>query len=254
MTCLFAWSMSCTDEQPDNSVEPKIKTRVVAHRGYWRSGAPENSLAAMIEAYKCGVYGSEFDVRLTADSVPIVVHDPIINGMEIQEMPFHSLGDIDRLVKLSDFLDAAQHLTFQLILDLKAHPDADINRRNARVCAAMVEAKQMQHKVEYLTFSISGGKEMVRVAPYAQVYYTGEDLSPAEVKSHGFKGLGHDYQIIRQRPQVFAEAKDAELALIVYTINDSTVMREMFDHDVDFIITDYPAEALDMTQSVNGKK
>lgn len=48
---------------------------VIAHRG--ASGeAPENTLAAFELAARQGADGIEFDVHLSADDVPVVVHDP----------------------------------------------------------------------------------------------------------------------------------------------------------------------------------
>lgn len=51
-----------------------VSVMVVAHRGYWRE-APENSLAAIEAAINLGVDMVEIDIRLTADSVPILMHD-----------------------------------------------------------------------------------------------------------------------------------------------------------------------------------
>ena len=47
---------------------------VVAHRGA-SADAPENTLAAFELAREQGADGIEFDVRLTADGVPVVIHD-----------------------------------------------------------------------------------------------------------------------------------------------------------------------------------
>jgi glycerophosphoryl diester phosphodiesterase len=48
--------------------------RIIAHRG---AGilAPENTLAAMREATRRGYRGVEFDVMLTQDAVPVLMHD-----------------------------------------------------------------------------------------------------------------------------------------------------------------------------------
>ena len=47
----------------------------LAHRGDWR-GAPENTLAALLAACELpGVDGVEFDVRASADAVPVIIHD-----------------------------------------------------------------------------------------------------------------------------------------------------------------------------------
>ncbi|MEO0981367.1 MAG: glycerophosphodiester phosphodiesterase family protein [Pseudomonadota bacterium] len=52
-----------------------------AHRGLWRpDGPPENSPAAFAAAADAGC-GIELDVRLTADGVPIIFHDPLLDRM-----------------------------------------------------------------------------------------------------------------------------------------------------------------------------
>lgn len=49
------------------------------HRGYWREGLQENTLAAFREARKRGAEMVELDVQLSADQVPIVFHDDDIS-------------------------------------------------------------------------------------------------------------------------------------------------------------------------------
>ena len=50
------------------------KVWVEGHRG-WCAKYPENTMISFIEAMKLGVDAIEFDIRLTKDKVPIVVHD-----------------------------------------------------------------------------------------------------------------------------------------------------------------------------------
>jgi len=58
-----------------------ISNFVYAHRGLWtEDGLPENSLEACLAAAAADL-GIEFDVRPSADGVPIVFHDPILERM-----------------------------------------------------------------------------------------------------------------------------------------------------------------------------
>jgi glycerophosphoryl diester phosphodiesterase len=50
----------------------------VAHRGY-SAIAPENTLPALIAAVRAGATLVEFDVRTTADGVPVVIHDRTVD-------------------------------------------------------------------------------------------------------------------------------------------------------------------------------
>src|SRR4026208_1214373 len=47
---------------------------IIGHRGA-SAGAPENTMAAFRAAIAVGADGIEFDVRLTREGVPVVIHD-----------------------------------------------------------------------------------------------------------------------------------------------------------------------------------
>ncbi len=51
---------------------------VIAHRGY-AAVAPENTLPALASAVLAGADWIEFDVRTTADGVPVVIHDRTVD-------------------------------------------------------------------------------------------------------------------------------------------------------------------------------
>ena len=54
----------------------------LAHRGDWR-GAPENTIAALLAALEIpGCDGLEFDVRATADNVPVLLHDETLQRVQ----------------------------------------------------------------------------------------------------------------------------------------------------------------------------
>ncbi|RMF18589.1 MAG: hypothetical protein D6761_02300 [Candidatus Dadabacteria bacterium] len=53
------------------------RPRLIAHRGAWDAdGITENTMPAFERAAALGCEGIEFDVRLTADEVPVILHDP----------------------------------------------------------------------------------------------------------------------------------------------------------------------------------
>lgn len=52
----------------------------IAHRGLHSDGVPENSLPSFSAAADAG-YITELDVQLTADGVPVVVHDPHLDRL-----------------------------------------------------------------------------------------------------------------------------------------------------------------------------
>lgn len=50
---------------------------IIAHRG-WSSQAPENTLAAIRKALEVNADMIEFDLHLSKDQVPVVIHDPTL--------------------------------------------------------------------------------------------------------------------------------------------------------------------------------
>jgi glycerophosphoryl diester phosphodiesterase len=71
----------------------------VAHRGY-SAVAPENTLPAFAAAVAGGATHVEFDVRTTADGVPVVIHDRTLDrtttGLgHIWEQPFAAVAALD---------------------------------------------------------------------------------------------------------------------------------------------------------------
>ena len=60
--------------------------RVIAHRGVWGAGVPENSLAAFEQAIALGADGIEFDVRRTRDRELILFHDAEIAGVPVANL------------------------------------------------------------------------------------------------------------------------------------------------------------------------
>jgi glycerophosphoryl diester phosphodiesterase len=227
------------------------KAQVIAHRGYWQSkGSAQNSITALENANRIRVYGSEFDVHLTADSVPVIFHDNKINEIEIQKVTYATIKDIslpngERIPTLREFLEAAKHAeNIHLIFELKPHATPEQNREAARVSVELVKEKKLQHRTEYITFNQDAGKELIRLAPDADVYYLNGDLSPKELKDLGYAGLDYHYNVMKEHPDWFKEAKKLGLGINIWTVNDTTLMREMVDSGADFITTDIPNDAL----------
>ena len=74
------------------SSQSYTKDPVVAHRGAWKSEKfPENSIAALRHALKLGCMASEFDVRMTADDILVINHDPEYHELPIEKTNFSDL-------------------------------------------------------------------------------------------------------------------------------------------------------------------
>ena len=66
---------------------PDETVMVVAHRGCHAGGAPENSLAAIRACLELGVDVIEIDVALSAEGVPVLMHDATLDRMTAETGP-----------------------------------------------------------------------------------------------------------------------------------------------------------------------
>ncbi|HVN43408.1 MAG TPA: glycerophosphodiester phosphodiesterase family protein [Steroidobacteraceae bacterium] len=69
---------------------PTALPQIVAHRGN-AAEFPENTLPALSSAVELGLKYLEFDVQLTADKVPVVVHDADLNRVADREGNVHEM-------------------------------------------------------------------------------------------------------------------------------------------------------------------
>lgn len=70
----------------------QAQTQVIAHRGFWKTEhSAQNSITALNKAAENKLYGSEFDVQLTADGVVVVNHDDTIQGFTIGKTNYDNL-------------------------------------------------------------------------------------------------------------------------------------------------------------------
>jgi glycerophosphoryl diester phosphodiesterase len=78
---------------------------VVGHRGN-RAYAPENTIESFAQAVALGADAIEFDVRLSADGIPVVHHDPTLTRTtdgtgEISRLNFSELKNVDAGAKFT---------------------------------------------------------------------------------------------------------------------------------------------------------
>ena len=91
--------------------------KVVAHRGYWMTeGSAQNSIASLQKAAEIGCWGSEFDVWMTADGIPVVFHDATVEGIRIEDTTYatlmnHRLQNGEFIPTLQQYLTEAKRLT-----------------------------------------------------------------------------------------------------------------------------------------------
>lgn len=197
----------------------------LAHRGDWRR-APENSLAAFQAALAIPACdGLEFDVRVSADGVPIVLHDETLARVQgrperADALPAAELGRAG-VPTLAAVLQAAGHDAF-LDVELKgAHDQAVVDvlvaGRGPRLANAVVSSFEAD------TLERVGG-----LAPDWPRWLNAEDVSPATVaaaRDLGCRGIAAEWRAIDRAAA--ARVRVAGLELAGWTVRRRPTFRRL---------------------------
>ncbi len=238
------------------------QTRVIAHRGYWKvDGAAQNSIASLHKADSIDIYGSEMDVWLTADGVPIVNHDAslslndeklVVESTQFERLRKVVLSNGEVIPTVEEYLDAfANSENLKLILEFKSHRTSEQERELATKVIDMVNQKGLQDRVEYIAFGINFINLVRELAPKSAVYYLNGDLTPKVIKSMGAAGIDYNLSILKRYPEWVKESHNLGLKVNVWTVNSGNDINEMLDLGVDFITTDEPILAKEL---INNRK
>lgn len=230
-----------------------IRNSVIAHRGAWKNtGVAENSIAALQQAIRLGCQGSEFDVHMSVDSVPVINHDPTIQGQTIYtsssaKLMALKLASGENMPSLESFLKAGmtQNNT-KLILEIKP----TINKERAlqltkKVMDVVIKLKA-QAWIDYISFDYAICMELMRLDPYVRVAYLNGDKSPEMLAADKLWGLDYNQSVYQKNPDWIAQAKQKGLTINAWTVNDPALLKSFLDQKINFITTNEPELLLKM--------
>jgi len=232
----------------------KSSTQVIAHRGAWKNtGVPENSIAALQHAKDLGCWGSEFDVHMSSDSVPFILHDHFIQGTHIEKTSSAELSQIklsngESLPTLESYLEAGKNQkTTRLILEIKS---SDINKERSlaltKKCVELVQKLNAASITEYIAFDFDVCKKVKELDPLAIVTYLNGDKSPDELAAAGLEGMDYHFSVYKHHEDWLAISKRKKLITNVWTVNDAETMRWFIERKVDFITTNEPERLIEL--------
>ena len=222
--------------------------KIVAHRGYWRTdGSAQNSITSLQKAAAVGCYGSEFDVWLTADGVPVVFHDATIDGIRIEDTTFatlmnHRLQNGEFIPTLQQYLTEGSKIEgCQLILEIKPHRNEVRDKRIADICVELVRTLCLEKKTEYISFSKVVCQRLHEISPETKVAYLNGELAPAHIKEMGLTGIDYNENVFVKHPEWLQEAKQLGVEVNVWTVDGEENLRHHVNLEgVDLITTNDP--------------
>lgn len=254
---------------------PTARLTVVGHRGTCRY-APENTLPAFDYALEAGAHMLELDVQLSADGVPVVIHDGTVDRTtdgtgRVRTLSLEALQQLDAGAW---FVDDAGRRPFggtripTLLEVFERYPGVPLTiELKIESGGAIAEA------VAQVIGQTSRRGEMVVASDSADLLRRFRGMEPAVCTSLArgevarlyalhLLGLHRWYQppgallqippsykgISLTTPRFIRAAHACELHVEVWTVNDPDAMARLVAHGVDGIISDLPAHALSCSE------
>ncbi|WP_343564053.1 glycerophosphodiester phosphodiesterase family protein [Kiloniella sp. b19] len=241
---------------------------IQAHRGASKD-CPENSLAAFREAARQGARWIEFDVRLSADEIPVTCHDaslertgnnPVIIrehpataivGQDIGHVFDHSFRN-EPLPSLQETIRLFAELGLQGNIEIKSISSPAEEELSAIAVCECIRTHWPDDKPLPLISSFHWGclKKISDIMPELRLGYLVEELpddwkeKAAAINSYAI----HPWHEPLTADQV-RSIREEGYKVAVYTVNDTARAHALLDMGVDSIITDVPAVMLESLSS-----
>lgn len=245
---------------------PRTPALVIGHRGA-AGHAPENTLASFAKAVELGADAVECDVQLSADGVPVVIHDPTLDRTTNGRGPVatRTLAELraldagawfgpafagEQIPTLADVLDWARGRT-RVVVELKQGPVYD-ERLEERVVANVRDAG-MASDVLVISFDHTAVRRVADLAPdlLTGALYAARPLDPLLVAWGAGAAVLLPHWSFATADQV-AMAHDAGLSIAPWTVDDAEVAERLFALGVDALSSNYPERLVAARQAALG--
>lgn len=243
---------------------------VIGHRGA-AAHAPENTLVGLRAAAALGVTMVEVDVKLTADGVPVLMHDERLDRTTdgtgaMRGTPWAAIRRRDAgcwfspafagepVPSLDEALDLA--LSLGLAVDLEMKPcrgrEAETARKVLDVARSLWPADRPPPLIS--SFSTRALAEAARAAPdwprgllIGRPYRTWRRI--ARRLGASLVGIDHRYATIRRVEYCRAMG----MPLLAYTVNDPIRARTVYDFGIRSVFSDAPDRLAAVEAHANGR-
>jgi glycerophosphoryl diester phosphodiesterase len=222
--------------------------RIVAHRG-GGALAPENTLGAIRLGASMGFKGVEFDVMLAGDGTPVIIHDETVDRTtdgkgEVSRMDFPELSKFriqgnERIPKYEEAVALCRELGICANVEIK--PAQGHERKTGEVVARMT--RELWHGAPLApllsSFSIDALAAARAVAPELPRGYL-VDKIPGDwldtMKRLSCAALHCNYKSLTEK--LAAEIHGAGYSILLWTVNDPGIGRQMLAFGADCLVTD----------------
>jgi glycerophosphoryl diester phosphodiesterase len=246
------------------SAAPPAPPLCIGHRGA-SALAPENTLAAFETAIGDGADGLEFDVRLTRDGVPIVLHDAALDRTTsgrgaVAALDLASIRRLDagawfgarfrgeRVPTLAETLDLARG---RCAVNIELKDEGGDAVSLARAVGAVIARARFPGLLLVSSFSRPALRAARAAMPRTPLGWLASRSARGLRATHAAVGLWSFHPHLRMAtPRRLRAARRLGLRLLVWPVNDGRAARRLAAAEVDGLMTDDPARMRVWIESV----
>lgn len=217
---------------------------IIAHRGY-SAIAPENTLAAFAAAVEVGAAGVEFDLRLSADGVPVALHDPTLERTtggrgEVADIALAQLQQLDagswfdpkfageRIPTLAQVVELLAPSPLRLLPEVKSGPDWS----EAAIATLLDIVEPVRERCSIAAFDFGLLQQLRDRAEWVAL---GHNVAAAEefpVALESARQLGNSaimcaWDVLLAAPQLAEVAIAAEIEVIAWTVDEADLAERL---------------------------
>jgi glycerophosphoryl diester phosphodiesterase len=236
---------------------------IIGHRGA-SAVAPENTMAAFREAIAAGADGIEFDVRLTRDGVPVVIHDSTLRrtgglNQRIADLTEQDLSKVDvgswfkpgsfaneTVPRLGDVFELFAANNLSLYLEMKCDSPVEYGPL-AEACSRMIDEYALKARVVVECFQLPALgilKEIdsnIKTAALFDRVPMGQSIV-ARATDIGAMAVALHHRLARK--DLVGKSKQAGLHVAVWTVDDPIWIDRARATGINALITNDPKRML----------
>ncbi|MEU4687964.1 glycerophosphodiester phosphodiesterase family protein [Actinoplanes sp. NPDC023714] len=229
----------------------------VAHRGY-AAAAPENTLPAFEAAIRAGATIVEFDVRVTADGVPVVIHDRTVDRTttghgRVWDLGFEDIAALDagvrfspafagvRVPALEEVLDLLQASGAELLVEIKSPATLD----EVKSILAHLAGHDLLARTVVQSFDPDVVRKAREIAPEVRrglLLFRFDAETVSLCRELGVALCNPPVADVLRSPAVMAELAAAGVGVMPWTANDRSLWPSLVEAGVAGLITDHVGE------------
>lgn len=233
-----------------------MSLEIIAHRGF-SSIAPENTLAAFEQAIARGASSIEFDIQLSADSVPVIFHDATLERItgvsgKVRDKNLSQLQTLDagkwfgaeflgqKIPTLKEALSILKNVDKFLYFDVKPH--CEWLDSEVAIFVNTLNDAGIKEKCVITSFSdrflgqvrrLSDGLAIGHIVANLEAYKT--QLVKAVVNRDNL--ISSQYRVLLENPALIQASRIQGVDIVAWTVDDRSDMQKLVDLGITRIVT-----------------